>query len=307
MNVLPGASGCVERSKGRRLRSLYADGLFGIAVIATMHRKEVVIAPALERGLGLDVRLAADVDTDLLGAFTGEIVRHKSARDMAVAKAHLALQRMPSAAYGVGSEGSFGPHPLLPFVNAGSEIVALVARDDTLRLFGYDLTMETNALTEVVHSLPVARAYAARLGFPSHAIVISGVEGPRPSFRYGIFKGVDSDDGLRAAVTSVLQACGAAALQSDMRAHHNPTRMRSIERAAQDLVRRAITRCPRCHHPGYEQIDRHLGLPCRVCESPTGLVRSVVFGCAYCGQREEHPRPDGRDAADPGECEYCNP
>ena len=46
-----------------------------IAVLATMHGKERVIAPLVETRLGLRVRLPGAFDTDRFGTFSGEVKR----------------------------------------------------------------------------------------------------------------------------------------------------------------------------------------------------------------------------------------
>jgi hypothetical protein len=44
-------------------------------IIATKHKKEIVIAPILEKGLGVKCFTDETFDTDRLGTFTGEIER----------------------------------------------------------------------------------------------------------------------------------------------------------------------------------------------------------------------------------------
>ena len=44
-------------------------------LIATKHKKEIVIAPILEKELGVTCFVAPDLDTDELGTFTGEVER----------------------------------------------------------------------------------------------------------------------------------------------------------------------------------------------------------------------------------------
>lgn len=44
-------------------------------LIATKHEKEKVIAPILEKELGVKCVVATNLDTDALGAFTGEVER----------------------------------------------------------------------------------------------------------------------------------------------------------------------------------------------------------------------------------------
>ena len=97
-----------------------------------------------------------------------------------------------------------------------------------------------------------------------------------------------------------------AFLETDMRAHRNPTRMRSIERATMDLLRRFNSRCPDCNYPGYDIVERIAGLPCAWCYLPTGIIRFETLCCKQCG-REEQRKANERELADPGECANCNP
>lgn len=59
--------------------------------LATKHDKQRAIAPALTVSPGLRVRLA-NVDTDALGTFTGEIARLGTPRETALAKARLGIE-----------------------------------------------------------------------------------------------------------------------------------------------------------------------------------------------------------------------
>ena len=279
----------------------------GTAAIATMHRKERVIGPILANGLHVHVAVAPDIDTDTLGTFTGETVRRGSAQDAAIAKARLALRHAPDSRYGIGSEGSFGPHPLMPFMTSGREIVALLSRDEDVLVTGYDLTTETNCAEVVVPTTNEALEAAFRFGFPTHGAVVTGVLDGRPFLRAGMTKGIVSIDAFRDAVARMLADCGAACVQSDMRAHLNPTRMRAIERATHDLVRRATARCPDCHHPGYDVVEHVPGLPCDDCGEPSDVALAVVYGCARCQQRVERPRSDGLTSVPAADCGFCNP
>ncbi|MEZ5786523.1 MAG: hypothetical protein R3D62_08665 [Xanthobacteraceae bacterium] len=60
-------------------------------MLATMHGKEVAIAPALRERLGLIVEVAEGIDTDRLGTFTGEIPRAGTIEEAAIAKARLGM------------------------------------------------------------------------------------------------------------------------------------------------------------------------------------------------------------------------
>lgn len=281
--------------------------LRGSAAFATMHGKEKVVAPVLFRELALPVSVCSGIDTDALGTFTGETPRAGSARGAALEKARLALDAEPSATYGIGSEGSFGPHASTPFITAGCETIVLLSRDGDLVVFGSDVTTETNCAEEIVTTFAGALDVAQHFGFPSHGAVVMGVRHGRVEPEAGSIKGIRSIAALEEAVTKTVAHCGAACVSSDMRAHMNPTRMRSIERAAMDLARSAQSRCPECRNPGYGPTDRVAGLPCIDCGEPTDLVLRIVYSCVRCTRREERPRPDGRSGANPGECDRCNP
>lgn len=46
-------------------------------VIATKHHKEKVIAPLIEKVLGVECFVGKNFDTDTLGTFTGEVERKR--------------------------------------------------------------------------------------------------------------------------------------------------------------------------------------------------------------------------------------
>ena len=81
-----------------------------------MHRKEQVIAPILEEALGLQVEVSPGLDTDRFGTFTREVPRPGTQLATVRLKAQAALAAVPEAAFGLASEGSFGPHPWFPLV-----------------------------------------------------------------------------------------------------------------------------------------------------------------------------------------------
>jgi hypothetical protein len=96
-------------------------------VLATMHGKESVILPPLEARLGVRGVVAPGLNTDQFGTFTGEIPREGSPLEAARRKVLAALDAT-GARLGVASEGSFGPHPAIPFLAADVELLLLVDR-----------------------------------------------------------------------------------------------------------------------------------------------------------------------------------
>lgn len=278
-----------------------------LAVLATMHRKEQAIAPVLKEALGLQVETPPGLDTDRFGTFTREIQRPDTQRETVRLKAQAALAAVPEADFGLASEGSFGPHPCLPWVAGGRELVILIGRDSGLELIGVDLTAETTWGSRLVSSVADALAFAQSVRFPSHAIVVIGASNGEQDVSKGVYKGLMTTEELEAAVRVVLEQHGAAHVESDMRAHVNPTRLQAIERAARDLVRLALSGCPRCERPGFDVVERREGLPCGACEMPTRRIRLEIVGCTGCGFREERVPATGTAPASPAECDRCNP
>jgi hypothetical protein len=277
-----------------------------IAALGTKHGKERVISPTLEAELGLRVEVAKQVDTDRFGTFTREIPRAGTAMETARSKARAAMEAHGSARFGLSSEGSFGPHPQVPFFPGGVELVLLVDRETDLELTGLDITMETNFASTCVASAREVNSFAARVSFPSHGLIVIAAPHGEPEPALGMTKGIVDQAKLEDAVQETLRSHGRAWLETDMRAHVNPTRMRSIERAVQQLARAANSLCPACDRPGYVLVERLGGLPCADCGTPTGKARAEVLACAGCGRREERPIA-GASQATAFECPLCNP
>ena len=63
-----------------------------LVVIATMHRKELAIAPILQTSLGVRVTVPQDFDSDLFGTFTRDIDRPANQVETAKLKAEKALE-----------------------------------------------------------------------------------------------------------------------------------------------------------------------------------------------------------------------
>lgn len=274
-------------------------------MLATMHGKEQVIAPLAARFLGLDVAVAEGLDTDAFGTFSREIERAGTPRAAARAKIAAAFEQYPEARVGIASEGSFSPHPHLPFCALDRELVLLIDRASGRELVGHHATMATNFAHEAVADIEAGLVFAAKAGFPAHGVIVMGVQQGQPAPHLGLFKAITTEAELTAALARAIALTGAAHVETDMRAHRNPRRMRAIRRAMLDLVRRSRSLCPGCSWPGFAMTDRIHGLPCAWCASPTHLTRAEVWTCEGCGHSEE--RPVSAATADPMHCEECNP
>lgn len=275
------------------------------AILATMHGKETVIAPLAERFLGLRLEVVQGLDTDAFGTFSREVARTGSQFDAARAKIAAAFVLHPEMGIGLASEGSFGPHPHLPFCALDREIVMLVDRQADLELVGRFATPDTNFAHLIVDDVAAGLFFAKRAGFPDHGIIVMGCRDKVPAPDIALIKTVESWDMLTSTLDTIISANGCAFVETDMRAHRNPQRMRAIKRATVDLIRRARTPCPQCGQPGYAVTERLAGLPCSWCSEPTLLTRAEVLSCIRCGWRVE--RSVAQSKADPGNCGACNP
>ena len=288
------------------MAKLPLDALAGrTAVLATMHGKEAAIGPVLARFTGLRVVVPDGFDSDRFGTFSREIPRTGSALDAARAKIAAGFACRPDATVGLASEGSFGPHPSLPFVPLGTELVLLVDRVHGLELAGWHRAPAPFARGERVTSLEAARALATRLGFPAQGLLVMAMADGAPAPQHGLHKALATPAALAAAVAPELAARGEAWLETDLRAHRCPPRMRRIRRATLALVRAWMRRCPACARPGFVPAAPVPGLPCGWCLRPTALPRAHRLHCDGCGHDAE--RPMRQPFADPGHCDLCNP
>ncbi|MFM7376039.1 MAG: DUF6671 family protein [Chthoniobacterales bacterium] len=267
----------------------------------TKHAKEQAIAPRFALTLGAKISLIDTFDTDTLGTFTREVPRFGSQLDAARKKAELAIE-ISGCPLGLGSEGSFTPGPF----GLGSfnlEVITLVDRTRGLEI--------TGAIRELGHQAsgtfeawdPLAD-FAQKMKFPSHALVVRPSDENDPRIR----KDLTDWDTLRAAFDECLANSerGAVFVESDLRAHRNPTRMRNIGAACEDLIARMLRFCPSCESPGFGLSRLESGLPCSWCGAPTNDWKAEEFRCVSCTHIESRPRQD-RTAADPGHCPRCNP
>lgn len=276
------------------------------AVLATMHQKERAIAPILEPELGIKIIVPADFDTDKFGTFTREIKRSGTQIEAARLKAETALE-IAGETLAFASEGTFGPHPMMPYLPANREIVLLLDRANNLEIVGESLSLETNYSHQLVSSTGEADRFAAKAGFPEHGLVVA--VGCPAEGKEEIVKGITTEKQLFDAVTAGLKKSptGQVRVETDMRAMYNPTRMKNIANATLDLVKKFKQFCPECGWPGFGIVERKIGLPCGLCSFPTQLARSAIYRCKNCGSTKEELFPDGRETADPALCQYCNP
>lgn len=271
--------------------------------LGTRHGKERAFAPPLLRRLGLSVTVA-DLDTDRLGTFSGEVERVASPRDTVVTKARLAAEAA-GLPLGLASEGSFGPHPSLPWLAMGHELACFLDLERGLALVESRASLRTNFGHATGRTPAEVAGFLARARFPGHAIIARPNAGPL----HPLSKGVRDLPSLDAAMAAAAAASpdGLARVETDMRAHLNPTRLGEIRKVAARLARRLATPCPACASPGFGPDRVVPGLPCGWCGEPTPAPLGLSWGCPACGHAELRPLPRQPALADPGQCPGCNP
>lgn len=275
------------------------------AALATMHGKEAAIAPPLFERLGLAVEVPPGLDTDRLGTFTGEVPRPGTIEETATRKARMAIEAS-GLRLGIASEGAYGPHPLVPFLAQGLELMVLV--DDARGLVIREHLVEERPAYDqmIVSEADDPGDFLARIGFPEQAVIVRPeTPGPRDVAAKGLR--TRADVARAVAETAARASDGRVLVQTDMRAHMNARRMATLARLADRFAARIATPCPDCAAPGFGLIRTEKGLPCAWCGGPSMLVKAQVLGCVACGREERRPRPDGLMEADPGQCPVCNP
>lgn len=280
----------------------YASPYRGTSIsLLTQHGKEQVLGPLFAASLEARLELATGFDTDTLGTFTREIPRAGTQLEAARRKAHKGME-LTGLTCGVASEGAFGPGPfgLLPM---NLELVVLVDRARRIEIVGRAQGPSMHR-HERVATEEALREFAGRVSFPDHGLVLRPDDQDDPRVRKGL---ADWPALLRAFAEARAESrTGAVFVETDLRAHHNPTRREVIRAATEDLIARIRTECPRCASPGFGLIERLPGLPCLACASPTDDVLAERWGCVTGDHFEIRDHSTGR-FADPCRCDTCNP
>lgn len=271
-------------------------------IIATKHEKEKVIAPVFQESLGVNCSVITNLDTDLLGTFSGEIERKDDPLTTARNKCLLSME-LSNCDLAVASEGSFGPHPFLFFVPADEELLFFMDKKNNLEIVARELSTETNFDGREIKTEKELFEFAAKSLFPAHGLIIRKA---KEDFS-DIVKGIVEEEVLIKTFKFFISTYGTAFVETDMRAMYNPTRMKVIEKAAYKLVAKINTRCPECNTPGLGITDARQGLKCSLCGAPTNSTLSYIYNCQHCNFTKEEMYPNNKTTEDPMYCNYCNP
>jgi predicted RNA-binding Zn-ribbon protein involved in translation (DUF1610 family) len=271
-------------------------------VIATMHGKDRVMRSLLEQKLGVIVSATTQLNTDLLGTFSGEIERSGSPVEVAKRKCELALDET-GFDLAVASEGSFGPHPLIFGVPINEEMVLLYDRSQKITCIGKSISIETNFSHAFVDSLEALASFAKSVQFPEHALILKNDQENPAEW----IKGIQDYQQLKDAFLQLQNKYGTVYAETDMRAMFNPTRMKVIEEATSAMIDSLLNRCPSCAALYFQLSEVEYGLPCGWCGSSTRSILAHQYACLKCGFKERKLYPKNKNVEDPMYCDYCNP
>lgn len=298
----------------------HASQYFGKrAILGTMHKKAEALTLPFKVGLGMELQ-TCEFDTDQLGTFTGEIERQGSAVETAGKKARLAMCKTEEPR-GLGSEGSFGPHPLIPYMALSQEFLVLVDDELEIQVAESVVTTRTNYCHTEVNCVDETEEFLHRAKFPSHALIVKSVKSQSSVFdnvkrlfsgqvvTSQIYKGIRDRDSLACAIRTCRQhsSSGRVHIETDMRAHMNPTRMRVLRSLGIKLVRRLLSSCQACGCPGFGISGQDGTLPCEECGFPSDAYAQELHSCPRCQFTKTLPRSDGLTYVEALFCQRCNP
>lgn len=276
---------------------------FGQTVFfATKHGKEEILSPLFREMAMVCERV--DVDTDQFGTFSGEVERTGSIRETLRKKIHAAAKSRPQDRLFLASEGSFGPHPVLGFIQSDLESLLFWDRQTELEIYAEYLCPSPVHAEAVLGPLDDYRSFLEKVPLPDHSVIV------RPE---GLFEPIAKGLMTRPEIEQAMLNCfcsstnGKVVIATDLRAHKNQTRRRAIEKAGRALIEKLSSFCPACGIPGYSVSSGVPGLKCESCGEPSEVAGSVIWECAKCGKFEERPRPDGKTSLPVEECPICNP
>ena len=268
----------------------------------TQHGKQDLVRAPLEAAIGCQIVHTDGYDTDQLGTFTRDVDRPGSQLEAARTKAKIGMA-LTQTGLGIASEGAFGLDPLMGMMAWDTEILLWVDEARGIEVTGL-AHGSAQSLHREVKTLQDLKQFANDALFPEHHLVLRPDHPDHPE----IYKNIGDDHSLLHAFHSAQRhsATGVVFIENDLRAFCNPTRQQLIKQAAQDLIPKLLSACPRCAAPGYWHKQQISGLLCRSCHRKTRLPVAQVWHCQACSFEEQRAINAGQ-WADPRDCDYCNP
>ena len=167
------------------------------------------------------------------------------------------------------------------------------------------LSLDTVFGGEACKSVRAVLAFAQRMKFPEHALVVRSEEKWRAGVRQE--KGIQDEQRLTDVAEGIIAEHSSVWVETDMRAMANPTRMNVIGETAERFAQELVTRCSACSACWFRITEALSGLPCALCGWLTRGIRAYRRSCRLCGHQADLPRPDAKIVEEPQFCDQCNP
>lgn len=270
--------------------------------LLTQHGKQDLLRACLESSLGCQLLHTDGYDTDQLGTFNREVARPGTQLEAARQKAKIAME-LTGAHVGIASEGAFGPDPFTGFMPWDTELLLWVDQVQGMEVIGM-FQGPAQCMHCTVKTPEELLSFATEAQFPAHHLVLRPDHSDHPE----IYKGLSDAKHLLEAFgwAQSKSSMGQVFVENDLRAFCNPTRQNLIKKAAEDLVQKLRSYCPKCHAPGYWRTRQIPGMLCGRCKSRTQLPTAEVWQCQVCTYKAQLELNTGQ-FADPSKCDNCNP
>jgi hypothetical protein len=271
-------------------------------VLASKHQKLELIKPVFDELIACEL-FEAEIDTDQLGTFTGEITRTAPPRETAILKARLGMEAT-STPIGIASEGSIGSDPLIPFIHSDIEHMVLV--DDVNDIVISEVYRSLDITAATITAAPGANIddFLRKADFPNHGLIVR----PNDKQFAKAIKGITELKHLTESINSISEHSpdGLVVIESDFRAHFSPSRQKNIQHLAKLLALRVTQCCPECDCPGWGRVGYEKGLKCSDCGlfNPE-VIRQEILGCVKCEYQEAGEILES--SLSPARCDFCNP
>ena len=264
-------------------------------LISSKHHKDKLLEPLFQR-LGTQLFVDPTFDTDLFGTFCGQIPRQEGPKTTVKEKC-LAGMKKRGVLQGLASEGSFGPHPQLPFLNMNEEWLVYIDLERNIEIYGQSSSLDV--CHEKLHHEDVDRLshFLIQIDFGAQGLQLKDANTNKI-----IEKGITA----HSVLNDFLQHYPDWILETDLRAHLNPKRQAQIVAAAQNLIARSQSLCPKCEAPDFWITDYLGKLPCCQCQQASNTYQSLKYSCVNCAFERIETRQD-LHCIDPEFCPFCNP
>jgi hypothetical protein len=264
-------------------------------LLSSKHQKEGLLQPIFEP-FGLHLLVNEGFDTDAYGTFCGAIPRTEGPK-ITVKEKCLAGMSFAGKRQGLASEGSFGPHPSIPFLTINEEWLVYIDLDRKLEIFGRSTTLEVCHARLGYHDAAELPTFLTNCSFGPQGLVFKDTENANV-----LVKGIQDQTQLE----QLMQQFPKWEIETDLRAHMNPQRQKNIIAAAKDLTERMHRYCPQCDQPDFSVQKVSGNLLCEICLQKSNAYQYLEYSCLHCQHQLIEQRKD-KNFEDPQYCNHCNP